>query len=598
MRTRAPWSVYIARCADGSLYTGISKDVAARLAAHNAGRGAAYTRPRRPLRLVHREDGLTHGKALSREARIKALPRPAKLALLKAARAAVAAVLLLSAGALRARATPAFTPEGTAFFSSTTVQSFAPSVSGTLCYPSSASCYPLRMFMIPQSSGNVVTSATSLDGVTWTQDASSGWLSTTTLPSIVASSITAASVLPRSGGGFDMFYSAVSTSIAGNLYAIYTATSADGLSWANATTAAAPAASAAPVIRLNAGLSYVGSPRVVVIPGPALRMYLTANTDAAADRGNRRVFTSSSTDGGVSWSVPSVLPSTVAYEVGASQLTDGRVRLYYASPVSGQSSATVVSSMISADATGTSFTAESGSILSTAATTGSLDFPVPVRSTDSFRWRLYYDLTPAGASTGTIASALTGAPAPTGVSPASDYNTVAAAPLTVRGEIFSSGAPSFLLRTTGEPDIVATGVTRVSDESLTGTINTVAQAPGLRDLVVTNADGTSTTLANAFTITFPPGSASLLDNLISPRSGTTATKIAVTVYNAGNTTVKIFTVDGRHVTTIYDGPQAAGVLNLTWNGTFANGSPAPSGLYVVHVTGQNLDTRLKIVVIR
>ena len=75
------WSVYVARCVDGSLYTGIAKDVKARLAAHNAG-------SRRPVRLVHREDGFTHSKALSREAGIKALDRAEKLALLKAARRA------------------------------------------------------------------------------------------------------------------------------------------------------------------------------------------------------------------------------------------------------------------------------------------------------------------------------------------------------------------------------------------------------------------------------------------------------------------------------------------------------------------------------
>jgi putative endonuclease len=79
--------VYIARCADGSLYTGVAKDVRARLAAHNAGRGAAYTRPRRPIRLVHREDGFTRGKALSREAQIKSFARPEKLALVARARA-------------------------------------------------------------------------------------------------------------------------------------------------------------------------------------------------------------------------------------------------------------------------------------------------------------------------------------------------------------------------------------------------------------------------------------------------------------------------------------------------------------------------------
>lgn len=74
--------MYVARCADGSLYTGVAKDVAARLAAHNAGRGAAYTRARRPVELAHREDGLSRSAALSREARIKALSRSAKLALL------------------------------------------------------------------------------------------------------------------------------------------------------------------------------------------------------------------------------------------------------------------------------------------------------------------------------------------------------------------------------------------------------------------------------------------------------------------------------------------------------------------------------------
>ena len=78
----------MARCVDGSLYTGIAKDVRARVSAHNAGRGAAYTRSRRPVRLVYREDGFTRSTALSREARIKTLARVEKLALLKAARRA------------------------------------------------------------------------------------------------------------------------------------------------------------------------------------------------------------------------------------------------------------------------------------------------------------------------------------------------------------------------------------------------------------------------------------------------------------------------------------------------------------------------------
>ena len=49
------WWVYILRCADGTLYTGATNDLDRRLAAHNAGRGAKYTRARRPVALVYRE---------------------------------------------------------------------------------------------------------------------------------------------------------------------------------------------------------------------------------------------------------------------------------------------------------------------------------------------------------------------------------------------------------------------------------------------------------------------------------------------------------------------------------------------------------------
>jgi putative endonuclease len=76
------WFVYIARCGDGSLYTGITTDPARREALHNAGRGAAYTRSRLPVRLVYREDAVDRGAALRREAAIKRLGRAAKEALL------------------------------------------------------------------------------------------------------------------------------------------------------------------------------------------------------------------------------------------------------------------------------------------------------------------------------------------------------------------------------------------------------------------------------------------------------------------------------------------------------------------------------------
>jgi len=72
------WSVYILRCGDGSLYTGIAKDVAARLERHGQGKGAAYTRSHLPVELLYREDRMTRSQALIREIQIKRLPRPAK----------------------------------------------------------------------------------------------------------------------------------------------------------------------------------------------------------------------------------------------------------------------------------------------------------------------------------------------------------------------------------------------------------------------------------------------------------------------------------------------------------------------------------------
>ena len=72
------WFVYVVRCRDGSLYTGISTDVAARVARHNAGAGARYTRARRPVELVYTETKRSRSTALRREAAIKALPRARK----------------------------------------------------------------------------------------------------------------------------------------------------------------------------------------------------------------------------------------------------------------------------------------------------------------------------------------------------------------------------------------------------------------------------------------------------------------------------------------------------------------------------------------
>lgn len=76
------WKLYILRCGDGSLYTGIALDVQARLTRHREGTGAKYTRGRGPLELVYQEECGDHSSALKREYEVKSLPRQEKMKLI------------------------------------------------------------------------------------------------------------------------------------------------------------------------------------------------------------------------------------------------------------------------------------------------------------------------------------------------------------------------------------------------------------------------------------------------------------------------------------------------------------------------------------
>ena len=73
--------VYILRCADGTLYTGWTNHLRERVEAHNRGKGAKYTKPRRPVTLIYYESFLTKQEAMSREYAVKRLSRKEKLLL-------------------------------------------------------------------------------------------------------------------------------------------------------------------------------------------------------------------------------------------------------------------------------------------------------------------------------------------------------------------------------------------------------------------------------------------------------------------------------------------------------------------------------------
>lgn len=85
IKTTNPWTVYILRCADDSLYTGITTDIDRRLSEHNNdssnSKGAKYTRARQPVALAYSETATTRGEASRREYQIKQLSRSKKLQL-------------------------------------------------------------------------------------------------------------------------------------------------------------------------------------------------------------------------------------------------------------------------------------------------------------------------------------------------------------------------------------------------------------------------------------------------------------------------------------------------------------------------------------
>jgi len=89
-RAAARWVVYLVRCADGTLYAGVTTEVARRVAEHNGTRaarnaGARYTRARRPVKLVYQEVAASRSSACRREYQIKQMSRREKLTLIAAA---------------------------------------------------------------------------------------------------------------------------------------------------------------------------------------------------------------------------------------------------------------------------------------------------------------------------------------------------------------------------------------------------------------------------------------------------------------------------------------------------------------------------------
>lgn len=488
-----------------------------------------------------------------------------------------AAVLAAALGlAAPAAAVPAFTPDSFVSLTTATPLAFG-----------SESTYPMRLYFMRASSATEVLSATSPDGQTWTVEAGVR-LDTNTAPTaaVSASSITGFSLLPLNGGGFRAAYSIISSTGA---WRIHTATSADGFAWANDTGTA---------FEFTGGTTFVGSPALEELSTGDWRLYFTRDVNGGDDRADRRVYTALSTNEGRNWGTASVAVSTTAYEVGSAKRTDGRVRLFYTQPLASGSSATVVSSSLSDDADGDTFTAESGYRVTTSAVTGSLSFPLPVRSTDSFRWRLYYGFSgPVQPSSGSIYSSLTGPPDFASITPDSVFANEGTRTFTVLGEGFSAGPPQVVARKSGQADVAATAENRVDDQTLNFDLNMQDNAIGFWDIVITNADGNSYSATARLLVDFAAGNVTVTNNLLRPRQGTVM-NIEVTTFNSGRVTLRLFTMDGRLVRTLYDQAREQGIFTLTWDGRDAAGAMVASGLYILKSDGPKLDSRSKVLVIK
>lgn len=78
------WHLYILRCQDGSLYTGVTKDLARRFKMHNDGKASRYTRVRRPVEMIYHQECGSRTQALVRECAVKSLPKKKKLEIVNA----------------------------------------------------------------------------------------------------------------------------------------------------------------------------------------------------------------------------------------------------------------------------------------------------------------------------------------------------------------------------------------------------------------------------------------------------------------------------------------------------------------------------------
>jgi hypothetical protein len=472
----------------------------------------------------------------------------------------------------KAGAVVTFTHTQDNLISSMTVQAVVPIAGG------------YRMFLT--SGGYQVLSATSTNHFGWTLESGVRLSTSASVTGIDASSITSVGIYISTtiGDPWTMYYVAIDTR---GFYSIVSATSTDsGTTWGKSSTGT--------YLLNNGGAGFLDSPRPIQTSATALRLFYIADNAGTNARANYRIHRASSADGGKTFTAETtVLASQVAYQVSVTTLTDARTRLYYAAPLAGQTTGSQILSGVSTN--GETFTAESGVRLSTGSETAEISYPVVVRGTDSWRWRMFVQH--HNPSTGPFSSdALTLDPLILTMTPTTILNSGTAISWNLTGEIFGGATPAVSFYIAGGT-IAATGEVLTSDLAMTGTINPLGATPGNWNTVVTNTDGRTGTLSNAFLMDLPPGKVTVVDNLFRPLKGGTA-QISVETTAPGRMRLRIFTTSGGLVTTLADQDMPAGNYQFSWDGRTSAGNYVASGVYLLHINARKANTTRKIVVIK
>lgn len=482
---------------------------------------------------------------------------------------AAAAAFACPAPASAVASGPVFTQEKTVLVSSMSVQSVVPFDGKFRMYLTSAPFW--------------VLSATSTDQVNWSLEAGLR-LSSVSAGSLSASSITAVGVVLTTNAVtlWRMYFTAIDDQ---GLYRVLSATSADGLAW-----------SKEPGTRLtnNLGSGFIGGLSPFQASNTALRLYYVADQNGTNVKSRFRVHSASSTDGGVTWLPEGALLSSInAYAVSAATVTGGDNRLYYTIPLAGTTTAYQVLSAKASD--GLSFTQEDGVRLSTDANASSFGGLVVLRSTESFRWRMFTDYRVEGTTQTFVSHALTRIPLVNTWTPPAVKKGEAGVAYSLTGEVF---APTCTVGfTLGGSTFAATTVVGTNDVSRTGTLSAAGVYQGFYGAAVTNPDGMSGTLAGALEVQLPPGSVSVVDNLMRPLKGEKA-KISVVIFEAGVVTLRLFTVDGGFVATVFQGTMPVGTTTVPWDGRTGSGNVVSSGVYLLSAKGPRLNEVTKIVVVK